>query len=62
MDGIIRDVGRKFYIDGRWIDPAGAGSIEVVNPATERVLGSIAAGNAADVDRAVAAARRAFAA
>jgi aldehyde dehydrogenase (NAD+) len=60
MDGVVRDIARKFYIDGRWVDSAGAGSIEVVNPATERVMGSIAAGNVADVDRAVAAARRAF--
>ena len=61
MDTVVRDIARRFYVDGQWVDPAGTGSIEVVNPATERVLGRIAAGNAADVDRAVAAARRAFA-
>lgn len=50
----------KFYIDGRWTDPAGAGTFEVVNPATEEVCGKVALGSAADVDRAVTAARRAF--
>ncbi|MFE2963734.1 aldehyde dehydrogenase family protein [Streptomyces sp. NPDC059340] len=50
----------KFYIGGRWTDPAGAETFEVVNPATEEVCGKVAQGSAADVDRAVAAARRAF--
>jgi len=50
----------KFYIDGEWIDPAGSQTLEVINPATEQVAGTVAAGGAADVDRAVAAARRAF--
>ncbi|MFB7437084.1 aldehyde dehydrogenase family protein [Streptomyces mirabilis] len=50
----------KFYIGGQWTDPAGAGTFEVVNPATEEVCGKVALGSAADVDRAVAAARRAF--
>jgi len=59
--GRALEIARKFYIDGQWVDPAGSGSLAVVNPATERVLGEIAAGNARDVDRAVAAARRAFA-
>jgi len=58
--GHVQEITRKFYIDGQWVDPAGSGSIDVVNPATERVLGAIAAGNAQDVNRAVAAARRAF--
>ena len=57
----VREITRKFYIDGQWVDPTGSASVEVVNPATERVLGAIAAGNAQDVNRAVAAARRAFA-
>lgn len=51
----------KFYIDGQWVDAQGEGTIGVVNPATEEKVATIAAGNAADVDRAVAAARRAFA-
>jgi aldehyde dehydrogenase (NAD+) len=51
---------RQFYIDGRWVDPVKARDFQVVNPATEEVAGVISMGSAADVDRAVAAARRAF--
>jgi aldehyde dehydrogenase (NAD+) len=52
---------RQFYIGGAWVDPAGeAPMLDVINPATEEVAGRIALGSAADVDRAVAAARRAF--
>ncbi|MFI1235760.1 aldehyde dehydrogenase family protein [Nocardia salmonicida] len=50
----------KFYIDGQWIDPAEPRTIDVVNPATEQVCGTVAVGTAADVDRAVTAARAAF--
>jgi betaine-aldehyde dehydrogenase len=48
------------FIDGRWIKPEGAGVIEVIDPATEQRVGSVPNGSAADVDAAVAAARRAF--
>lgn len=51
---------KQFYIDGKWVDPVVPATIDVINPATEKVLTSIAAGSAADVDRAVAAAKRAF--
>jgi aldehyde dehydrogenase (NAD+) len=51
----------KFYIDGQWIDPVTPKTAEVINPATEGVSGTISLGSAADVDKAVAAARRAFA-
>ena len=50
----------KFYIDGAWVDPVAAKTRSVVNPATEQVLYEIALGSAADVDKAVVAARRAF--
>ncbi|MGH6986501.1 MAG: aldehyde dehydrogenase family protein [Caulobacteraceae bacterium] len=50
----------KFYIDGQWVDPAGPKSMDVINPANEQVAGRISAGSAADVDKAVKAARRAF--
>ncbi|KFG66552.1 aldehyde dehydrogenase family protein [Microvirga sp. BSC39] len=50
-----------FYIDGQWVAPEGRDGIEVTNPATEETVATIAAGGPADVDRAVAAARRAFA-
>lgn len=49
-----------FYIDGEWVKPARPEVIDVVNPATEEVVAQIGAGSAGDVDRAVAAARRAF--
>jgi len=51
----------KFYIDGQWVDPITPKSMDVINPATEAVAGHISAGSAADVDRAVKAARKAFA-
>jgi aldehyde dehydrogenase (NAD+) len=50
----------EFYIDGRWQAPAGKETIQVINPATEEVTATIAAGGAVDVDRAVQAARKAF--
>ncbi len=49
-----------FYINGAWVKPQGTGSIEVINPTTEDVCGSVPAGNAADVAAAVAAAKAAF--
>ncbi|MEO1319902.1 MAG: aldehyde dehydrogenase family protein [Pseudomonadota bacterium] len=50
----------KFYINGKWVDPAEPATIEVINPATEQPFARVSAGSAADVDRAVAAARAAF--
>ncbi|TDT98312.1 aldehyde dehydrogenase (NAD+) [Streptomyces sp. 846.5] len=50
----------KFYVGGQWVDPAEQRTLDVVNPATEEVCGRVAVGSAADVDRAVAAARAAF--
>jgi aldehyde dehydrogenase (NAD+) len=50
----------KFYIDGAWVAPVEMRTIDVINPATEAVIGQIALGSAADVDRAVDAARAAF--
>ncbi|WP_332689176.1 aldehyde dehydrogenase family protein [Devosia sp.] len=50
-----------FYIDGAWVDPMRASTIGVINPATEETIGRISLGSSADVDRAAAAARRAFA-
>jgi aldehyde dehydrogenase (NAD+) len=50
----------KFYIDGAWVDPAAMKTVPVVNPATEETLYDVAVGSKADVDKAVAAARKAF--
>jgi aldehyde dehydrogenase (NAD+) len=51
---------RQFYIDGKWVAPAKIHDFPVVNPATEEPIATISLGTAADVDKAVAAARRAF--
>jgi aldehyde dehydrogenase (NAD+) len=50
----------KFYIDGQWVDPVKANPLDVINPATEAVAGHISNGAAADVDKAVKAAQKAF--
>ena len=52
---------RQFYIDGQWVDPQQPQDCPVINPATEQRIGTISLGGPADVDRAVSAARRAFA-
>ena len=51
---------KKFFIDGRWVDPVVSRFLDVVDPSNEEVFASIAVGSAADVDAAVAAARKAF--
>lgn len=50
----------RIYVGGAWVPSEGTGALEVVNSATEEVMGRIPDGVAADVDRAVAAAREAF--
>ncbi|MGY0488888.1 aldehyde dehydrogenase family protein [Streptomyces sp. WG-D5] len=50
----------KLYIGGRWVASAGTGTIDVVDPSTEQVVGAVPDGVPADVDQAVAAARDAF--
>ena len=50
----------KFYIDGKWVEPSTSRTLDVINPATEEVAGKIALGAQADVDKAVAAAKKAF--
>ena len=50
----------QFYIDGEWVDPVNGERLDVVNPATEQVIGEVALGGVEDVDRAVAAAVAAF--
>ena len=51
---------RKFYIDGKWVNPNEGRDWQVTNPATEEPLATISLGGPADVDKAVAAAKRAF--
>jgi betaine-aldehyde dehydrogenase len=50
----------RLYIDGDLVEPAGSGTIDVINPFTEEVAGRVPEATTADVDRAVAAARAAF--
>lgn len=50
----------KIYVDGSWIESAGSGRIDVLNPATEEVIAQVAEGTADDVDAAAVAARKAF--
>ena len=50
----------KHYINGQYVGSASGKLFDNVNPATEEVLGPVADGSAADMGRAVAAARRAF--
>jgi len=50
----------SFYINGEWVAPVKPKTMEVINPATEEIVGRISLGSAADVDKAVAAARAAF--
>ncbi|NBR78459.1 MAG: aldehyde dehydrogenase family protein [Alphaproteobacteria bacterium] len=51
----------KFYIDGQWVDPVDPKPFDVINPANEQVIGQIMMGNEEDVNKAVAAAKKAFA-
>ena len=50
----------KFYIDGQWVEPVEPKTADVINPATEAVSGRISLGSVADIEKAVAAARKAF--
>lgn len=50
----------QFYINGQWVDPEEPKLLDVIDPATEEVAGHIHLGSAADVDKAVSAAREAF--
>ena len=51
---------KQFYIDGAWVDPIELKLLDVIDPSTEEAYTQIAVGSAADVDRAVKAARKAF--
>ena len=51
---------RQFYINGEWVDPVTANDHNVIDPSTEEPCAVISLGSAADVDKAVAAARAAF--
>lgn len=54
---IVRD---KFFINGTWASPSNDQALDVVNPATEQVIGTVPLGTSEDIDRAVKAAHQAF--
>ncbi len=49
-----------FYLDGQWVTPQDRETRDVINPATEQVVGKISMGTAKDIDEAVKAAQLAF--
>ena len=50
----------KFYVNGAWVDPQVPRQLAVIDPATEQAFTSISVGSAADVNKAVSAAKAAF--
>lgn len=48
------------FINGEWVDSASGETLNVINPATEEVMGTIAKGNKEDIDKAVEAAKSAY--
>ncbi len=50
----------RLFIGGEWVSPSGTGTIDVINPTTEQVVGRVPDATEADVDKAVALARDAF--
>ncbi|MDC0420397.1 aldehyde dehydrogenase family protein [Gammaproteobacteria bacterium] len=50
----------QFYIDGAWVESDSSERIEVINPANEEIVGHVTAGTAADINKAVQAANKAF--
>lgn len=62
LDGVRSFLGRagKMLIDGQWVDAASGKTFTTLNPATGEVIARVAEGDKADIDKAVAAARRAF--
>ena len=60
LPAFLANPNKQLLIDGKWCNALAGESIETFNPATGRVLATLARGRQADVDVAVAAARRAF--
>ncbi len=52
---------QSFFIDGSWVEPTGAKTATIIDPTTDEAVAIFSHGNASDVERAVSAARRAFA-
>src|SRR5690606_32281898 len=60
LESIDRAAQDRLYVGGEWVDAADGGRFETLHPANGEVLAEVAEGGAADIDRAVAAARAAF--
>lgn len=60
LPSFLADSAKQHFIDGHWVPSVGGERLETFNPATGKVLATLARGRQADVDSAVAAARRAF--
>lgn len=60
LDALVASLPRQLFIGGRWSDAASGSHLTTLNPATGQPLAEVAAAEAVDIDRAVAAARRAF--
>jgi aldehyde dehydrogenase (NAD+) len=60
VPSFLRDRNKRHFIDGQWVAASSGQSIDTLNPATGKVLATLARGQSEDVDRAVKAARRAF--
>jgi aldehyde dehydrogenase (NAD+) len=56
----LNDKPKRMLIDSKWVEAASGKTFESINPSTGEVLATVAEGDAEDIDRAVAAARRAF--
>ena len=59
-NGAAHKLQTKMLIDGKWVDSHSGKTFATINPATEEVIAEVAEGDAADIDRAVKAARKAF--
>ena len=51
---------KKFYINGKWIEPTKKNDFEVINPSNEETFAIISLGFKADVDLAVKVSKDAF--
>lgn len=60
LPSFLSNPNKDLFIDGKWLPAAAGERIDTFNPATGRVLATLARGRQADVDAAVVAARRAF--
>ncbi|AKM10745.1 aldehyde dehydrogenase family protein [Croceicoccus naphthovorans] len=60
VETYLKSGAKKLFIGGQWIDGEGGRTFDSIDPATGQTLATVAHGSAADVDKAVAAARKAF--